>query len=152
MGWMADFPPLLASSVFDFSKHYVPQIQSQTMRHPLVNLLKHNFISKICGPIIEIEHLWVCTKFMCLHEYIFLYPWSTGMKQVFFYQIISECNSQFWFNVMSWVSRIRDILVVNYRCKNITTIKKINKISVLQLLKLISLRQDSHFTFVKFFH
>ena len=74
---------------------------------------------------------------MCLHEYIFLYPWSTGMKQVFFYQIISECNSQFWFNVMSWVSRIRDILVVNYRCKNITTIKKINKISVLQLLKLL---------------
>ena len=66
--------------------------------------------------------------------------------------IISECNSQFWYNVMSWVSRIRDILVDNYRCKNITTIKKINKISVLQLLKLLSLRQDSHFTFVKFFH
>ena len=27
----------------------------------------HNFISKICGPIIRNEHLWVCTKFMCLH-------------------------------------------------------------------------------------
>ena len=63
---MADFSPPLASSVFEFSKHYVPQIQSQTMQ-PLVNLLKHKFISKICGPIIEIEHLWVCTKFMCLH-------------------------------------------------------------------------------------
>ena len=22
---------------------------------------------KICGPIIEKEHLWVCSKFMCLH-------------------------------------------------------------------------------------
>ena len=23
----------------------------------------------MCGPIIENEHLWVCTKFMCLHEW-----------------------------------------------------------------------------------
>ena len=25
---------------------------------------QHNFILKICGPLIEIEHLWVCTKFI----------------------------------------------------------------------------------------
>ena len=27
----------------------------------------HNFILKMCGPIIENEYLWVYTKFMCLH-------------------------------------------------------------------------------------
>ena len=40
MGWMADFPPLLASSVFVLWKHDVPQIESQAIRHPLMNLYR----------------------------------------------------------------------------------------------------------------
>ena len=48
MGLMADFPPLLPSSVFDLSKQDVHQIKSQT------------FLKKICGPIIGNEHSWVC--------------------------------------------------------------------------------------------
>ena len=48
MGQMADFPPLLASLIFDLYKQETPQIKSQTMRHN-------------CGPIIENEHLWVCS-------------------------------------------------------------------------------------------
>ena len=59
---MADFPPLLASSVFDLLKHDVPQIKSHTMRQELMNLINTTLLKKICGPIIENEHLWVCTK------------------------------------------------------------------------------------------
>ena len=32
LGRMADFPPLLPSSVFDLEKHDVPQIKTQTMQ------------------------------------------------------------------------------------------------------------------------
>ena len=46
---MADFSPPLASSVFEFSKHYVPQIQSQTMQ-PLVNLLNTTLFQKHVDP------------------------------------------------------------------------------------------------------
>ena len=35
------------------------------MRHGLMNLVNTNLF--VCGPIIENQHLWVCTKFMCLH-------------------------------------------------------------------------------------
>ena len=61
---MADFPPLLASSVFELQKYDVPEIKSETMGHTL--------ILKVCGPIIKSEHLWVYTKFMCLHILISL--------------------------------------------------------------------------------
>ena len=37
-GRMANFPPCLASSIFDLNKHYVPQIKSQTMGHALMDL------------------------------------------------------------------------------------------------------------------
>ena len=39
MGRMADFPPPLASSVFDLKKHNVPQIKSQTQRQALMSLV-----------------------------------------------------------------------------------------------------------------
>ena len=39
MGQMANFPPLLSSSFFDSEKHAVPQIDSQIMRHGLMNLV-----------------------------------------------------------------------------------------------------------------
>ena len=39
MGWMANFPPLLASSFFDFKKHDVLQIKSQILWHALINLV-----------------------------------------------------------------------------------------------------------------
>ena len=42
-------------------------MQSQTMRHTLMNLVDTTLFKKICGPIIGNERLWVCTKFMCLH-------------------------------------------------------------------------------------
>ena len=45
MGQMADFPPLLASSIFDLYKHKSPQIKSQIMRHTLMNLV-HTTLSK----------------------------------------------------------------------------------------------------------
>ena len=37
------------------------------MRHELINLADTTLFKKMCGPIIEDDHLWVCTKFMCLH-------------------------------------------------------------------------------------
>ena len=56
----------------DLYKQETPQIKSQTMRRP----------------IIENEHLWVCTKFMCLYIPISLFlpimPWSVsefGVRQ-----------------------------------------------------------------------
>ena len=51
IGWMADFPPLLASSVFDLKKHDVPQIKSQIMRHTLMNLVNTTLFKKICRPM-----------------------------------------------------------------------------------------------------
>ena len=45
MGQMADFLPLLASSVFD-----VPQIESQTMGHPLMNLVNTTLFKKCVDP------------------------------------------------------------------------------------------------------
>jgi hypothetical protein len=35
----------------------------------------------MCGPIIENEHLWVCTKFICLHIPITLNPTKNSYKQ-----------------------------------------------------------------------
>ena len=35
------------------------------MQHPLMNLV--NFIWKICGPVIESDNFWVCSKFTSLH-------------------------------------------------------------------------------------
>ena len=37
IGRMADFPPILASSVFDLEKHDIPRIKYQTLRHALMN-------------------------------------------------------------------------------------------------------------------
>ena len=50
LGRMADFPPLLASSVFDLKKHDVPQIASQTMGHPLMNLVNTTLFEKYVDP------------------------------------------------------------------------------------------------------
>ena len=66
-GRMADFPPCLASSVFDLYKHYVPQMKSQIMGHALMDLANTILNKKVFGPIIENEQLWVCTKMECLH-------------------------------------------------------------------------------------
>ena len=39
MGQMADFPPLLASTIFDMYKQETSQIKSQIMRHTLMNFI-----------------------------------------------------------------------------------------------------------------
>ena len=44
----------------------VPQIKSQTMRHPLMNLA-NTTLSQKYGLIIKSEHLWVCTKIKSLY-------------------------------------------------------------------------------------
>ena len=44
LGRMANFPPHVTFSVFDLKNHEVPQIKSQTMRHPLIDLVKGAFI------------------------------------------------------------------------------------------------------------
>ena len=36
---MAEFPPPVTLSIFDLYNHEVPQIKSQTMRQPLMNLV-----------------------------------------------------------------------------------------------------------------
>ena len=59
MSQMADISLLFASSGFDLTKHDVPQIKSHNMRHALMNLVNTTLFEK--------KHLWVCTKFMCLH-------------------------------------------------------------------------------------
>ena len=64
---MADFPLLLNILVFDLKKLDAPQIKSQTMGHTLTNLVNKTLFEKICEPIIKNEHLWICTKYMCLH-------------------------------------------------------------------------------------
>ena len=50
MGQMADFPPLLASSIIDLYKHDTPQIKSQTMRPTLINLVNTTFFEKYVHP------------------------------------------------------------------------------------------------------
>ena len=50
MGQMADFPPLLASSVFDWKIRNVPQIAFVTMRQGLMNLVKTTFFKKCVDP------------------------------------------------------------------------------------------------------
>ena len=50
MGRMADFPPPVTFSVFDFKKHEVPQIKSQTMRHSLMNLVNTTLPQKYGDP------------------------------------------------------------------------------------------------------
>ena len=47
---MADFPPPVTFSVFDLKNHEVPQINSQTMWHPLMNLLNTNLPQKYGEP------------------------------------------------------------------------------------------------------
>jgi hypothetical protein len=37
------------------------------MPYALMNFVNSTLFQKTCGPIIENEHLWVSTKFMCLH-------------------------------------------------------------------------------------
>ena len=49
-GRMADFPPLLASSVFDLYKHDVPQIKSQAMGHTLIELVNITLFKKYVDP------------------------------------------------------------------------------------------------------
>jgi hypothetical protein len=39
LGRMADFLPPVTFSVFDLKNYEAPQIKSQTMRHPLMNLV-----------------------------------------------------------------------------------------------------------------
>ena len=50
MGQMADFPPLLASLIFDLYKQETPQIKSQTNRHTLMNLFKTTLFKKYVDP------------------------------------------------------------------------------------------------------
>ena len=50
MGQMADFPPLLASSMFDFYKQETPQLKSQTMQHTLMNLVNTTLSKKYVDP------------------------------------------------------------------------------------------------------
>ena len=50
MGRMAEFPPLLASSIFDLYKHETPQIKSQVMRHTLMNLVNTTLFKKYVDP------------------------------------------------------------------------------------------------------
>ena len=67
------------------------KIKSQTM----VNLLNTILFQKyVFGPIIEIEHLWVCTKFMCLHI-----PISLVLAENYLYQAFvrsENCRPKFF--------------------------------------------------------
>ena len=47
---MADLPPPVTISVFDSQDHEVPQIKSQTMRHPLMNLVSTTLSQKYGDP------------------------------------------------------------------------------------------------------
>ena len=80
MGQMADFLHLLASSVFLFIKTWCISHLISDLAARIDEFSYHNFILKICGPIIENEYLWVCTKFMCLHIPIFLLCIKTSLK------------------------------------------------------------------------
>ena len=61
MSQMADFPPLLASSIFDLYKQETLQIKSQTMRHTSMNLVNTTYLRNMWTN--KNEHLWVLTKF-----------------------------------------------------------------------------------------
>ena len=50
MGQMADYPPLLASLIFDLYKQETPKIKSQAMRHTLVNLVTQFYFKKYVDP------------------------------------------------------------------------------------------------------
>jgi hypothetical protein len=50
LGRMADIPPPVFFSVFDLSNHEVPQIISETMRHPLMNLVNTTLSQKYGDP------------------------------------------------------------------------------------------------------
>ena len=50
MGQMADFTPLLASSIFDLYKQETPQIKSETMCHTLMNLVNMTLFKKYVDP------------------------------------------------------------------------------------------------------
>ena len=50
MGQMADFPPLLSSSIIDLYKHNTPQTRSQTMQPTLMNLVNTTFFEKYVDP------------------------------------------------------------------------------------------------------
>ena len=47
---MADFPTHLASLGFGLEKHEVPQIESQTMGHALMNSVNATFFQKYVDP------------------------------------------------------------------------------------------------------
>ena len=79
LGQMADFPPLLFILVFDLLRLDAPQIKSQTLRHALMNLVKHHFILKMCGLIIEIS-IYGSVLNSCI--YISLYPCCLLIKQI----------------------------------------------------------------------
>ena len=49
-GRMADFLPPVTFSVFDLKNHEVPQIKSQTMRHPLMNLVNTTLYQRYGDP------------------------------------------------------------------------------------------------------
>ena len=50
LGRMADFLPAVTFSVLDLQDHEVPQIKSQTMRHPLMNLVNTTLSQKYGDP------------------------------------------------------------------------------------------------------
>ena len=50
LGRMADFPLLVTFSVFDLQNYEVPQIKSQTMQHPLMNLVNTTLPQKYGDP------------------------------------------------------------------------------------------------------
>ena len=50
LGQMVDFPPLLTILVFDLKKPDAPHIKSQTMRHPLMNLVNTTLSQKYGDP------------------------------------------------------------------------------------------------------
>ena len=49
-GRMADFLHLVTFSVFDLKNHEAPHIKSQTMRHPLMNLVNTTLSQKYGDP------------------------------------------------------------------------------------------------------
>ncbi len=47
LGRIGNFPVPVTFSVFDLEHHEVPQIKSQTMRHPLMNLLTQLYLKNL---------------------------------------------------------------------------------------------------------
>ena len=70
----------------------------------------HNFISKICGPIIKGKHLWICTKFMHLHIPISLFKNQNWQCLANKYKIDVEVRSEKWvtfFTLFTWSYHLR---------------------------------------------